>query len=308
MRRRALVVAAASGALVLSPLAAWADDAGAAGAGAAVPATKGYVLRVLGAERPTAGVVRLRFELSARGDSATTLAGLRGAAPWSRVPVGYDGLRIAASGTGAVGRPVMNDGACSCTKISAPPPGKAVQGTVDLADPGGERIDVFPLSAQPVLAVPVSGTPAPAQQLDDVALRSVQAITRTRTAAATVNHGTKVRVDLDTSVLFALDSAALSPKAKATLDAAATVLKQQSGRRIGVYGHTDSQGSDAHNLVLSRQRAQAVRAALAQRLGSGWTFVVKGYGETKPLVPERGPAEAVKEAQAKNRRVELQVL
>lgn len=302
-RRVGPLAAAVVGATLLAPSVAFAADAA-----PAVPATQGYVLRVLSAERPTQGVVRLTFELSGHGESATTLTAVRGAAPWSRAAAGYDGLRIAASGTGAVGRPLMDGTHCRCTPLSAPPPGQAVQGTVDLADPGGERIDVFPLTAQPILAVPVSGTPAPAQQLDDVALRSVEARTRTRTAAATVSQGAKVRVDLDTAVLFALDSATLSARANATLDAAAKALKQQSGRRIGVYGHTDSQGSDAHNLTLSRARAQAVRDALAGRLGSGWTFVVQGYGETKPLVPERGPADAVKEAQAKNRRVELQVL
>lgn len=126
--------------------------------------------------------------------------------------------------------------------------------------------------------------------------------------AATVVRGKKLSVDLRTEVLFAFDKAVLTPKATTSLDLAAKTLKEQPGRRLAVVGHTDSQGSDGSNLTLSRQRAEAVRQALAQRLGSGWTFTVQGKGESDPAIPEKGLSGAdLKAAQAANRRVSVEV-
>ncbi|WP_426562840.1 OmpA family protein [Angustibacter sp. McL0619] len=306
-RRRALALAGVPAlgvaAIALSAPAALADPAG-----TAVRAPKGFVLRVERAERPSAGVVRLTVELSARGDEGASLALLNGDAPGFGQATGLAGLRVAAAGTGTVGTALTKGSDCVCTRIAVPAKGQAVLATVDLADPGGSALDVYPVAAQPVLGLAVSGTPSPAADLDQFDLRTTEAFTRSRTAAATVNKGKAVRVDLDTAVLFKLDSAALTPRANASLDAAAKALKQQSGRKLGIYGHTDSQGTTAHNLVLSQQRAVAVRDALATRLGAGWTFDVRGYGESKPLVPETGSASDVRQAQAKNRRVEVQVL
>jgi OOP family OmpA-OmpF porin len=67
------------------------------------------------------------------------------------------------------------------------------------------------------------------------------------------------------------------------VQAAAAALPGQAKRHLGIYGHTDDTGTAAHNLDLSRRRAEAVRAALPPLLGAGWTFDVQGFGETRPI-------------------------
>jgi outer membrane protein OmpA-like peptidoglycan-associated protein len=267
---------------------------------------KGSVFAVEGADRPAAGVLRISFSITRRTQSQPGIPALSGATPWAKAASpGFIGLQVVDPATGAVGQPLMKDGQCVCTPLDDPAVGQVVRGTVDLADPGGATVDVVPTAGLPVLGVAVSGSPARADGVRMLQARTLELLARTRRAAATVSKGRGTSIDLDTQVLFRLDSAALTSQARATLDEAATVLKAQSSRRVAINGHTDSQGSTQHNQDLSERRAEAVRRALASRLGDGWTFQVKGYGETKPMVPEVGPD--IESARARNRRVELVV-
>ena len=177
-------------------------------------------------------------------------------------------------------------------------------------DRGGTSLDVLPARTGAIARVAVTGAPAvPGSGLTTVAGRSERLITRVQKQAARLSQGSATRIDLETDVLFAVDSAVLSPKAGRSLAAAVELLNGQPSRRLGVYGHTDSTASDAYNLSLSRERAAAVQAALATGLGAGWTYSVKEYGESRPLVPEQGASGAPDPAaRALNRRVEIQVL
>ncbi len=56
--------------------------------------------------------------------------------------------------------------------------------------------------------------------------------------------------------------------------------------------------------MLSLKRAQAVRQALQGKL-SGVTFQAKGFGETRPKLPNIVQGRPIKENRAKNRRVEI---
>jgi outer membrane protein OmpA-like peptidoglycan-associated protein len=111
-----------------------------------------------------------------------------------------------------------------------------------------------------------------------------------------------VSVDLAADVLFAVDSATLTPAAKAKVAAAAEQINSRAAdRRIQVIGHTDNTGSTAHNNDLSRRRAQAVAAALRPLVTvPGATFVIEGHGEREP-VADNGTASGRKE----NRRVSV---
>ncbi|HET7489628.1 MAG TPA: OmpA family protein [Acidimicrobiales bacterium] len=108
----------------------------------------------------------------------------------------------------------------------------------------------------------------------------------------TVQAPAQVSVELSTDVLFAVDSAVLNPAAQATVARAAAIVNERAkGGTIAVTGHTDNTGTDAHNDVLSLQRAQAVRAALAPLVTvAGVTYTVEGHGEREPVADNSSDA------------------
>ncbi|WP_123668076.1 OmpA family protein [Actinocorallia herbida] len=110
-------------------------------------------------------------------------------------------------------------------------------------------------------------------------------------------------VGLRTDVLFTIDSAKLSPRARDILDDVAAEIEARADVQLSITGHTDDTGAPAHNLDLSRRRADAVLKELKNRLGDGWKYLAKGVGETDPAVRPSGAAAA--EARARNRRVEV---
>ncbi|SEJ86735.1 Outer membrane protein OmpA [Pseudomonas linyingensis] len=103
-------------------------------------------------------------------------------------------------------------------------------------------------------------------------------------------------------VLFAFDSATLTPAAEATLDTVVEKLRGADVLAIRVDGHTDSVGSDAYNQGLSERRAASVvdyligQGVAAEKLSS------QGFGESKPI--EDNGTDA---GRAQNRRVEIHV-
>ena len=90
---------------------------------------------------------------------------------------------------------------------------------------------------------------------------------------------------LSLPVRFAFDSADILPAARAQLDALAEGIKLLAPESIvTIEGHTDSVGSDAYNLELSRARAHAVRDYLVQRHGiDGARLKTVGYGKARPI-------------------------
>ena len=73
------------------------------------------------------------------------------------------------------------------------------------------------------------------------------------------------------------------------------------GSRIRVEGHTDSYGTDAANLKLSTERAQAVRQYLVANMGiDGAMIQAVGYGETRPVA-----SNETRDGRARNRRIDV---
>jgi outer membrane protein OmpA-like peptidoglycan-associated protein len=68
--------------------------------------------------------------------------------------------------------------------------------------------------------------------------------------------------DLPDSILFALDSARISPRALPALREIARAARDEPDARLIVEGHTDTSGTNAHNRELSNDRACAVAAIL----------------------------------------------
>lgn len=90
-----------------------------------------------------------------------------------------------------------------------------------------------------------------------------------------------------------------APLARA-LDSIAPALAGESGVAVQVVGHTDSQGSEMHNLQLSIARAEAVAEHLRSRGIALERLSADGRGEADPLT-----SNATEAGRARNRRVEL---
>ena len=70
---------------------------------------------------------------------------------------------------------------------------------------------------------------------------------------------------------------------------------------IVIAGHTDSDGTEEYNLMLSQKRAEAVKQFLIKEFNiDEQRLIVKPFGESKPLEANDSP-----ERKAKNRRVEF---
>lgn len=104
-----------------------------------------------------------------------------------------------------------------------------------------------------------------------------------------------------TGILFDVNAATIKPESAGVLKEIGTVLKENEGIKIKIIGHTDSDGSDAANLELSKKRSAAVKAALAADYGIDESRITTdGKGESQPVADNK-----TKEGKAQNRRVEF---
>lgn len=88
------------------------------------------------------------------------------------------------------------------------------------------------------------------------------------------------------------------------LAAVGKALAAMPGARFEIGGHTDAQGSDSANQLLSEQRAHAIRQQLVADYGlAAENIIAKGYGESQPVADNDSEA-----GRAKNRRVVIKRL
>ncbi len=73
--------------------------------------------------------------------------------------------------------------------------------------------------------------------------------------------------------------------------------------RVAIGGYTDTTGSDDHNMKLSANRAEAVRALLADQGVAEGRLTAKGYGKMDPIADN-----STKKGRMENRRVELIII
>ena len=106
-------------------------------------------------------------------------------------------------------------------------------------------------------------------------------------------------ITLDSGVLFDVDKYDVRPEAEEVLKNLAIVLKEMDVKNFEIDGHTDSDGSDEYNQVLSEKRANSVKNFLVSQ-GVTAEITTKGYGESKPVA-----SNDTAEGKQKNRRVEI---
>lgn len=115
-----------------------------------------------------------------------------------------------------------------------------------------------------------------------------------------VNTGSELVVTLPEAITFATDSAVVSVSAQRDLAALAQNLLRYPDSQIVITGHTDSTGSLAHNMDLSKRRAQSVALILSNNAVPGQRMTTIGAGPDRPVATNDTDT-----GRAANRRVEI---
>jgi len=102
-------------------------------------------------------------------------------------------------------------------------------------------------------------------------------------------------------ILFDVNSDKIKPESSGVMKDIANVLSENSSVRVKIIGHTDSDGSDADNLALSKKRAESVKTSLVKDFGIDVSRLeTDGKGESQPV-----DKNTTAEGKANNRRVEF---
>ncbi|AMR31357.1 flagellar motor protein MotB [Mucilaginibacter sp. PAMC 26640] len=99
------------------------------------------------------------------------------------------------------------------------------------------------------------------------------------------------------NIQFEFDSSVLRTSSYPTLDATSADLRS-SAATVQVNGYASSEGTAAHNMSLSRDRANSVKTYLVNSGVTASKVKVKGYGETNPIADN-----STEEGRVLNRRV-----
>lgn len=101
---------------------------------------------------------------------------------------------------------------------------------------------------------------------------------------------------------FELDEAEIPEVNKAFLDRAAKIMAEVPDLNLMIIGHTDQQASNAYNMELSRERAEAVKTYLVSQGIDESKLSTKGMGETDPIADN-----STEQGRFLNRRIEFMV-
>jgi len=105
------------------------------------------------------------------------------------------------------------------------------------------------------------------------------------------------------AVKFETGKAILKPESSKIMGDIAKIMVKYPGYHLQITGHTDSQGNDVANQLLSEKRAQACADFL---VGKGMTkerLPTAGFGETKPIASNK-----TGQGRTQNRRVEFELV
>jgi len=101
---------------------------------------------------------------------------------------------------------------------------------------------------------------------------------------------------------FNSGNAIIKNTSNASLDKLAGLLVKSPTWKLEITGHTDDQGDDKVNMLLSQKRAEAVKVYLVSKGVSSDVLRTFYFGETKPIADN-----ATEVGRQKNRRVEMTV-
>jgi outer membrane protein OmpA-like peptidoglycan-associated protein len=114
--------------------------------------------------------------------------------------------------------------------------------------------------------------------------------------------GEGIKITFDSGILFEYDSSTLQPEAKTNIRKLAVILNKYPDTNILVTGHTDSDGSEQYNQLLSERRAKSVSDySMSQGISSSRLSVI-GLGENEPVA-----SNDTNYGKQLNRRVEIAI-
>ena len=109
--------------------------------------------------------------------------------------------------------------------------------------------------------------------------------------------------DYAKTILFDTGKASIKFESAEVLGQILTVLKKYPNSRFSIEGHTDSVGKRAKNILLSQNRADAVKIYLIQGGIDQSRLESKGYGPDRPIASNKN-----KKGRELNRRVEINLI
>ncbi|RMG23202.1 MAG: tetratricopeptide repeat protein [Bacteroidetes bacterium] len=105
------------------------------------------------------------------------------------------------------------------------------------------------------------------------------------------------------NIFFESGKYELKESSQAELKVLLDFLQSNPGLKVEIQGHTDDVGAESDNLLLSQNRANAVREYLIASGIDPGRVTAKGYGESMPVAPNDNEA-----GRAQNRRTEFKVV
>ena len=112
------------------------------------------------------------------------------------------------------------------------------------------------------------------------------------------------KIEIQEKIFFETGKATILPQSFNVLDQVASLLTENPQiKQLQVEGHTDDIGADELNLELSQTRAESVRAYLMENGVGSSRLIAKGFGETRPILPNTS-----KRNRSFNRRVEFNIV
>ena len=121
-----------------------------------------------------------------------------------------------------------------------------------------------------------------------------------RVKLSPVKSGSKLVLN---NIFFETDSYKLLNKSETELKTLFTFLEANPQVKIRVDGHTDNQGSDSYNAMLSKNRANSVKAYLQKNGIDSKRLTTKGFGASQPIA-----SNDTEEGKQLNRRTEVTIL
>lgn len=107
-----------------------------------------------------------------------------------------------------------------------------------------------------------------------------------------------IRIQVPTSIHFALDKDNISPASARVLDRIAQVLREHPTILIDIEGHTDPRASDAYNLDLGARRAKSARNYLLRRGIAPERMTIRSLGERRLKTPGRSRLDYARDRRA----------